>query len=104
MQANQEKFKEAKGMCQALEELMKEEFDEKRSEGEKIGEERGRKIGEERGRKIGEEYGEKRGRKLGENLINELNQKLAQVGRMDDILKAAGDKEYQDSLIKEFGL
>ena len=80
VRANEEKFKEEKGMCEALRELMKEEFDEQRMEGKKIGEE------------------------IGESRINELNQRLAQAGRVDDIIKAAGDKIYQDSLIKEFGL
>ena len=76
VRANEEKFKEEKGMCEALRELMKEEFDEERREGKKIG----------------------------ESLINELNQRLAQAGRVDDIIRASGDKAYQDSLIKEFGL
>lgn len=88
IQANIEKFREVKSMCEALEELMKEEFEAKRKEGETQGEIRG----------------EIRGTILGKNQINELNQRLAKAGRVDDILKAAEDKEYQEKLIKEFGL
>ena len=84
VQANKEKFKEAKSMCQALEELMKEEFAAKRTEGERIGEERGKERGQSR--------------------VNELNKRLAQAGRIDDIIKASSDREYQERLIKEFGL
>jgi hypothetical protein len=34
--------------------------------------------------------------------INILNQKLANAGRMDDIIKAASDREYQKQLLAEF--
>lgn len=80
VQANKEKFKEGKNMCDALRELMKDEFDAKKLEGKEIGKE------------------------IGEKLINDLNIKLAQSGRTDDIIKAAKDKEYQNKLIQEFGL
>lgn len=76
VEANEEKFKEANHMCEALRKIMREEMkdelDEKKNEGE--------------------------------NLINALIQKLAQADRMNDIIKSAEDKEYQDKLIKEFGL
>lgn len=92
VQANKEKFEEAKSMCEALRELMKEEI-----EAEKI------KANKE-GRIQGEIAGKIEGKIAGKNLINELNKKLAQAGRMDDIIKAAEDKNFQDSLIEEFGL
>jgi hypothetical protein len=38
----------------------------------------------------------------GQKKINILNQKLANAGRMDDIIKAASDREYQKQLLKEF--
>lgn len=76
VQANQEKFKEANSMCEALKELMREQMKEE----------------------IEENRGEAR------EQINKLNKKLAAAGRVDDIIKAAENKEYQDGLIKEFGL
>ena len=96
MQANKEKFKEAKAMCEALEELMKEEFEAKRTEG--------RIEGKTEGRIEGKIEGKIEGENLGKTQINELNKKLAQAGRVDDIIKAAEDREYQESLLKEFGL
>ena len=88
VQANKEKFEEVHSMCDALKELMKEEFDEKRREGER----KGMIIGEQKGRKIGEQR------------INELNRKLIAADRMDDIIKAAADEGYQKELFREFGL
>ena len=36
--------------------------------------------------------------------VNKLNQLLAEQNRMDDIIKAANDSEYQEQLFKEFNL
>lgn len=36
--------------------------------------------------------------------INALNQKLAEDGRMEDIIMASSNKEYQKKLLVEFGL
>lgn len=44
------------------------------------------------------------GREEGANKVNRLIQCLAQKNRMDEILKAAEDKEYQQKLFKEFNL
>lgn len=38
----------------------------------------------------------------GISAINRLNEALAKVGRVDDIIKAASDMEYQKQLMKEF--
>ena len=77
VKANENRLKEGKrDMCNALLELMKEELDEKRQEGEA----------------------------LGENRINQLILKLSELNRTDEILKAAADREYQKKLLKEFGL
>lgn len=77
VKANETKFKEEKSdMCNALLDLMKEEIDEMVEKGEK----------------------------KGENRINQLNLKLSELNRMDDILKATMDREYQEKLLKEFGL
>ena len=60
--------------------------------------------GIEAGRKIGMEEGRSEGRAEGVNRINQLNIELSKRGRTEDILKAAVDKEYQEKLLKEFGL
>jgi hypothetical protein len=41
------------------------------------------------------------GKTEGIDLINELNSKLAELGRSDDIIKASKDHEYQMKLIRE---
>ncbi|MBQ8326184.1 MAG: hypothetical protein IJX86_03845 [Lachnospiraceae bacterium] len=37
-------------------------------------------------------------------LLNHLNSRLAELGRTEDILKEANDKEYQELLFDEFSL
>lgn len=74
--ANEEKFREAKEMCEALRKLMQDEL-----EAERLG-----------------------GEESGKDKVNELNLKLSQIGRVEDIIRAAGDKTYQKKLFKEFGL
>mgnify|MGYP005962663783 CR=1 FL=1 len=54
--------------------------------------------------KEGREEGIKEGESLGESRINQLNLKLSELSRSDEILKAAVDREYQKKLLKEFGL
>ena len=39
-----------------------------------------------------------------QNRLNTLNIKLAESGRIDDIIKAAKDISYQSKLFEEFGL
>ncbi len=80
VRANEEKFEEAKKMCKALEELMKDELEAKKIEGEEIG------------------------IKQGKERVNELTLKLSALGRIEDILKAASDEDYQEQLFQEFGL
>lgn len=70
--ANAEKFQEVKTMCEALEELMKDELDAKMNEGEEK--------------------------------VNNLNVKLAEAGRLDEIIKASSDRKLQKKLFQEFGL
>lgn len=67
-------------MCEALEELMHDELEERRR------------------------LGIQQGIQQGENRVNDLNMRLSKLGRTDDILKAAADKEYQRKLFQEFGL
>lgn len=84
VRANREKFEEVKEMCEALEELMSDKMEEKRMEGWRLGEAQGKEIGE--------------------NRINELCRQLVKAGRMDDIVKATEDREYQKKLLEEFEL
>ena len=67
---------------------------------ERRGIEAGRKIGMEEGRA----EGRTEGRAEGESRINQLNIELSKLGRTEDILKAAVDKEYQEKLLKDFEL
>ena len=67
-------------MCKALEELMKDKLEAKKNEGQEIG------------------------IKQGKERVNELTLKLSALGRIEDILKAASDEEYQEQLFREFGL
>ena len=46
----------------------------------------------------------KLGEEVGNDRTNNLTLKLAELGRMDDIIKAAKDKNYQCKLFEEFGL
>ena len=85
VKANETQFKEEKSnMCNALLDLMKEEIDE---------------IVEEKSKERMQQ-----GLEQGENRINQLNLKLSELNRMDDILKATTDREYQKKLLKEFDL
>ena len=67
---------------------------------ERRGIEAGRKIGREEGREEGRVEGET----LGVNRINQLILELSKLGRTEDIVKAAADREYQKKLLEEFGL
>ncbi len=44
------------------------------------------------------------GYEAGESRINQLHTRLVKAGRVEDILKAAQDKKYQEELFKEFNL
>ena len=59
---------------------------------------------ERRGIEAGRKIGITEGRTEGANRINQLNIELSKLGRTEDILKAAVDKEYQEKLLKEFEL
>lgn len=63
-------------MCEALEELMKDELDAREQQGEIQGDIR----------------------------VNRLILKLSQCGRISDIIRSASDSEYQKQLFSEFGL
>lgn len=50
------------------------------------------------------EIGKEIGREEGKDKINELYQRLKSDSRMDDILRAIDDKEYQNMLMEECGI
>ena len=51
-----------------------------------------------------ENYSQMEGRREGLAAINKMNLKLSELGRTEDILKAARDPEFQEQLLKEFHL
>lgn len=55
-------------------------------------------------REEGYEDGYEKGKISATERINQLTRLLAEKNRMEDILKAANDLEYQQRLFKEFGL
>ena len=75
-------------MCQALREIMKEDFEEAEARGEAKGVKKGLKQGVEKG----------------ESRLGSLMTKLEEVGRTADAFRAAKDPVYRKKLYKEFKL
>ncbi|BFL24259.1 hypothetical protein [Mediterraneibacter gnavus] len=96
VRANKQKFEEVKGMCDSLRELMKDEIDAevKKQVQEKINAEVESAV----------EITKKESTKATEKRINALIIALSKADRMEDIIKAAKDHDYQQNLFKEFGL
>ena len=67
-------------MCQALREIMKEDFEQ------------------------AEANGMKKGMAKGESLLGSLIKKLKDAGRLDDAFRAAEDPDFRQKLYKEFKL
>lgn len=88
VRANEEKFKEADCMCEALNRIIQDQIEEKIRNSLQAGYDEG--------------YG--MGMQQGEHSINSLILCLSKLGRTSDIIKSASDPEYQKSLLKEFGL
>ena len=88
VRANEEKFREADCMCEALNRIIQDQIEEKIRNSLQAGYDEG--------------YG--MGMQQGEHSINSLILCLAKLGRTSDIIKSASDPEYQKSLLKEFGL
>lgn len=80
MRANKHQFEEARNMCEAMREWIREEYADE--------------IQEER----------ENGLKEGERRVNALILKLLELGRNEDIRRSAIDSEYQQQLFEEFGL
>ena len=55
-------------------------------------------------RELGYEEGMEEGIKSGEGRINLLNTRLIELGRVEDVLRAAKDRAYQEKLIMELGI
>lgn len=55
-------------------------------------------------RREGLEEGLAEGLTEGQNRINQLNLKLIAASRTEDMIRAAGDKEFQHKLLEEFGV
>lgn len=58
----------------------------------------------EEGKVEGKAEGIVEGKEKGRILINELNRKLAEAGRLEDMVKAAADEAFQEQLLKEYNL
>ncbi|MFR1087686.1 MAG: hypothetical protein ACLSEP_08135 [Mediterraneibacter gnavus] len=96
VRANKQKFEEVKGMCDALRELMKDEID------AEVDAQVKEKINAEVESAV--EITKKESTKATEKRINALIIALSKSDRMEDIIKAAKDHDYQQNLFKEFGL
>ncbi|HJD45882.1 MAG TPA: hypothetical protein H9909_03485 [Candidatus Mediterraneibacter norfolkensis] len=83
-------------MCDALRELFAEELEEKYQAGESKGRQEVRREGRQEGRR--------EGRQEGRSELSRLILKLSEMGRTDDIVKAAENPEYQEQLMKELGV
>ena len=92
VRANEEKFKEADCMCEALNRIIQDQIEEKIRNSLQAGYDEGYGMGLQQGMQ------------QGEHSINSLILCLAKLGRTSDIIKSASDPEYQKSLLKEFGL
>lgn len=79
-------------MCDALRELFAEELEENYQ------------AGESKGRQEGRQEGRREGRQEGRSELSRLILKLSELGRTDDIVKAAENPEYQEQLMKELGV
>lgn len=79
-------------MCEAMREWIREEYADEIAAAEK-------KAG-----KNAYDDGFNNGLQDGERKVNTLILKLTELGRNDDILKAAINSEYQQQLFREFGL
>ena len=91
IRANKKKFEEARNMCEALRELFADELEEKLEE----------KLQEQE-----EIFAEKLKVKCreSEQKVNNLNVRLLELGRTDDMIKAASDREFQERLYEELGI
>lgn len=95
VRANEEKFREADCMCEALNRIIQDQIEEKIRNSLQAGYDEG--FGK------GMEEGMQQGMQQSEHNINSLILRLAELGRTDDIIRSAADSEYQRELLREFG-
>ena len=86
------------------EEIMRQIREDGYEEGEAAGRSIGRQQGEIIGRQQGEIIGRQQGEVIGMERLNRLIQLLAKENRLDDIVKASEDPEYQKQLMEEFSV
>lgn len=83
-------------------------YEEGEAAGRSIGRQQGEIIGRQQGEIIGRQQGEIIGRQQGEVIgmerLNRLIQLLTKEDRLDDIVKASEDSEYQKQLLEEFSV
>lgn len=96
VQANKKKIEEAMTMCEALEELMQERLDVMMQEKMDV-------MMQEKLREV-EENVKAEGEKIGRERVNKLTNQLVKAGRIKDIIRASEDEEFQEQLLKEFGV
>lgn len=48
--------------------------------------------------------GQKYGEQIGQQRVNALNMLLVEKGRIQDMIRSAGDRAFQEELFAEFGL
>ena len=63
-----------------------------------------REDAREEGREEGRQEGREEGRQESLQIINELNSRLLEEGRLEDLKKSVVDKEYQRMLLREYGI
>lgn len=61
-----------------------------------------KKEARQEGREEGRQEGREEGKLEGKQEINQLNRYLAEQNRIDDIIRAAREEEYQRKLLAEF--
>ncbi len=94
VRANKELFLEVKTMCQALEELMKDELEAMRKSGWEAGEKYGWRAGEKQGKERGAREGISRFAKLSGILLRQNQQ--------DQLLRASEDEQYREELFRKY--
>ena len=91
-------------MCQALKDIMEEDFRKAEARSEAIGVAKGEAIGVEKGEAIGVAKGEAIGVAKGENKLGKLITELISLGRDQDVERVASDPAYREKLYGELSI
>ena len=84
--------------------LESEEWEDVRMNILEYGIEHGKKLGLSEGKELGLSEGKELGLSEGMSIVNTLNKKLTEDNRLDDLVKSATDKDFQNQLLKEYNL